>query len=150
MKNRLFPIITLSLTLILLIIPLTSCNSTDNEISEDIVCTDSSIVVEQTILSSSTNPFGVAVNHTTVFPSSTPKIYCTFTLSQDVCCVNIVFNWYSQEEVIGTWHDIGVEADYLQQTLSLEMPEGGFTPGQYSIKLWIDVSEILDISFTII
>ena len=114
----------------------------------DEVCPDTLVEVDKIAFSSSLDESGVPVGSATVFPSDTAEIYCTFTLSDNLCCSDITVLWQYGGETVDIWVEDGTGLSPIN-TVSFVRPEGGFASGEYVVKVFISIQEVLSATFTV-
>lgn len=100
-------------------------------------------VVLSSAIDSEGEPAGIA----TRFAADTEEIFCTFTLSDTLCCSTTSVRWFYNGEFISL-HEF---ADNTKSTtISLKSPEGGFVLGQYRLTIHLDDVDLLaDITFVV-
>jgi len=91
--------------------------------------------------------WGDPVDDTTVFNADIPKIFTVFTISQDLCCKDVIVDWYYGDQLLKS--HVEVSSNYF--VVSLESPEGGFERGDYELVIFIDGNASLTrITFSVV
>jgi hypothetical protein len=90
---------------------------------------------------------GLPVAGAGVFSPDTPEIYLYFELVEDLCCQTVTVQWWHEGKVIKSW----AEEDSTDGifTVALEQPDGGFGAGDYSVRVYVLVEELIHIGFTV-
>lgn len=114
----------------------------------DEICPDTLLTGDKIAFSSSLDESGVPVGSATVFPSDTSEIYCTFTLSDNLCCSDITVLWQYGGETVDIWVEDGTGLPPIN-TVSFVRPEGGFASGEYVVKVFISIQEVLSATITV-
>jgi len=81
-------------------------------------------------------PAGIA----TRFAAGTEEIFCTFILSDTLCCSTTFVRWFYQGGFLKL-HEFSDETQ--SATVSLKSPEGGFEPGEYRLTIHLDDVDLL-------
>jgi hypothetical protein len=148
-RASLYWMVSISLITALSVFSLAGCTSDDTgqAASDEEVCPDTLLSVNEALLSSAIDENGKPVNVTNVFPQGTPRIFFSLVLSDDeVCCSTVIVQWIYGGDVIDMWQDY---SNY-PSIVSLESPEGGFAKGEYEVVVHIALNEILRVPFTIV
>lgn len=114
----------------------------------DEVCPDTLLTGEKIVFSTSLDENGVPAGSATVFPSDTAEIFCTFTLSDNLCCSDITVLWQYGGETVDIWVEDGTGLP-ATNTVSFVRPEGGFASGEYVVKVFISIEEVISATFTV-
>jgi hypothetical protein len=141
MFSVLFAILLISLFQVSCIFNGTSKNEEDTD-PEDVIWIDTAI------LTSVVGADGLPIGNTRVFTTDTEEIYCTFWVSEDLCCKTVTVVWRYGDETIGSWNDQSGDTP-SPVTVSIVQPEGGFHRGEYDIVIYIDIIETITIPFTV-
>ena len=91
---------------------------------------------------------GSPVDVTTVFPSDIAEIFCTFTLTGDLCCSYVDVVWQLNDETVFLWGDIGTGIP-ATNTVSMVMPDGGFAKGEYHVQVSVNFIELVSSTFIV-
>jgi hypothetical protein len=125
-----------------------SCIFDGSAENEEDICPDSLVGVDEAILSSAVDAGGMPIDSTRVFTTDANEIYCSFWLSEDLCCKTLSVVWRYGNATIETWSDkSGITLFPL--TVSVQKPDGGFLAGGYSVVIYIDIIEVMTIPFTV-
>ena len=115
---------------------------------QDEVCPDALLTGQEIVFSSSLDESGAPVGNATVFLSDTAEIFCTFTLSGNLCCSDVVVLWQYGGETVKFWAEDGTGLPAIN-TVSFVRPEGGFASGEYVVKVFIVIEDVLSATFTV-
>ena len=92
--------------------------------------------------------FGQPQGIVTVFPADTAERLCTFTLSGDLCCSAVIVIWQHGGETVFYWSEDGTGMS-ATNTVSMVRPEGGFARGEYQVKVFVSIRELISETFII-
>jgi hypothetical protein len=115
---------------------------------QDEVCPDTLLTGDKIAFTNSLDESRVPVGSATVFPSDTAEIFCTFTLSGNLCCSDITVLWQYGGETVKFWVEDGTGLPAIN-AVSFVRPEGGFASGEYVVKVFISIQEVLSATFTV-
>ena len=104
--------------------------------------------VDEATLSSTVDADGLPIGSTRVFTTDTEEIFCTFWLSEDLCCKVLTVIWRYGDETISSWNDPSGNT-LSPLTVSIVRPDGGFRKGEYDVVIYIDIIETITIPFTV-
>lgn len=116
--------------------------------NSDEVCPDTLLTGEKIVFSTSLDENGVPAGSATVFASDTAEIFCTFTLSDNLCCSDVTVLWQHGGETVDIWVEDGTGLP-ATNTVSFVRPEGGFPSGEYVVKVFISIQEVISTTFTV-
>lgn len=103
------------------------------------ICPDDYVYTKEVTLTTGINQWGNPVDDKTVFSADTPEIFSVFSLSQDLCCRDVLVRWYYQDQLLAEHTE--TSSNYF--VTSLKSPEGGFERGNYEMLIFIDGNEAL-------
>jgi hypothetical protein len=89
-------------------------------------------------------PLGIA----TTFPADTAEIFSTSTLSGDLCCSDVAVIWQQGDETVFYWSQDGTGMP-ATNTVSMSKPEGGFARGEYLVKVYVGILELISETFVV-
>jgi hypothetical protein len=146
--------LTLLALLALVAVPLAGCTSTDEAASAltqdepNEICTDTLLQGDRIVFSVSIDNVGDPQGIATVFPARTAEIFSTFTLSDDLCCSDVIVIWQHGGETVYYWSQDGTGMP-ATNTVSMTKPEGGFARGEYLVKVYVSIHELISETFII-
>jgi hypothetical protein len=154
MRNAATCTILVLLSLILIAVPFTSCTATDeaapgqtqDEPSD--ICPDTQLQGDSIVFSSGIDNDGDPLDIATVFPADTAEIFATFTLSGDLCCSDVIVMWEHEGKNVLYWSQDGTGLPETN-TVSMARPEGGFTSGEYLVRVFVSIREMINETFTV-
>jgi hypothetical protein len=133
----------------ILILSLASCTSDETRqgaTSDKDVYPDTLPSVSEAYFSEAIDENGTPVNVTDAFTIDTPEIFFFLVLSfEGVCCSTVTIQWIYDGIVIDMWQDYST----YPSVISLKSPEGGFAMGKYEVTVYIELTQIIRIPFTI-
>jgi hypothetical protein len=142
------------LALALLVVPFAGCSSNDEaapaqmQDEPDVYCPDTLLEGDSVVFSTSVDSAGEPQGIATTFPTDTAEIFCTFTLTGDLCCSNVVVMWQHGGETVFYWSQDGTGMPETN-TVSMARPEGGFAGGEYQVKVFIFIREVISETFIV-
>jgi hypothetical protein len=104
--------------------------------------------VDKVLLSSALSFDGEPINPSDTFASDTPEIFCSFWLLEDLCCKNVKLKWQYPDGTVIWWQKVGAHVE-RPENVSLAKPENGFPEGEYIVYIYLEIWEVLSISFTV-
>jgi len=107
------------------------------------------ISVDKVLLSSALSFYGEPINPTDTFTSDTSEIICSFWLSEDLCCKVVKLKWQYPDGTVIWWEKEGAHLE-RPENVSLTRPEGGFPEGEYWVYIYLEIWEIISVSFTVV
>jgi hypothetical protein len=142
------------LALALVAVPLAGCTQTDeaapgqtqDEPSD--ICPDTLLQGDSIVFSTDIDNDGDPLDIATVFPADTAEIFCTFTLSGDLCCSDVIVMWQHEGVNVLYWNEDGTGLPDTN-TVSMARPEGGFVSGEYLVRVFVSIREVINETFTI-
>ena len=152
MRNVVTFTILALLTLALVAVPSAGCVSTDDAVQTQDepleICPDTLLQGDSIVFSAGIDSDGDPQDIATVFPTDIAEIFCTFTLSGDLCCSEITVIWQYGEETIYYWSRDGTGLPAIN-TVSIARPEGSFASGEYLVKIFVSIREMISETFTV-
>ena len=142
------------LALSLAAVPLAGCSSGDQtapaQAQDEPVeaCPDTLLTGDSITFSNDLDAYGRPLDSATVFSVDTAEIFCTFTLSGDICCTNVIVMWHYGDEVVHYWNEDGTGMPQTN-TVSFDRPEDGFPKGDYLVKVFVGIRETISGTFTV-
>ena len=142
------------LALALVAIPLVGCTQTDEvapgQTQDELpaICPDTLLQGESIVFSTGIDNDGDPLDIATVFPADTAEIFSTFTLSENLCCSDVIVMWQHKGENVLYWNQDGTGLGDTN-TVSMARPEGGFASGEYLVKIFVSIREVISGTFTI-
>ena len=112
------------------------------------VCPDASLVVDRMYFSTTPYRFGEAENAATVFQPTDP-VHSTMWLSTDVCCTRVILICEHEGEIVFRWEDAEGFNVTKPQPVEITAPPEGFAPGEYTVRVFIDIREVINLGFTV-
>ena len=100
------------------------------------------------VLSSELSYDGEPINPVDTFASDTPEIFCSFWLSEDLCCKVVKLKWQYPDGTVMWWEKAG-NLIKVPENVSLTKPENGFPEGEYMVYIYLDIWEIFSASFAV-
>ena len=146
--------LTLLAVVALMALPRAGCTSTDeatpaqtqDEPSE--ICPDTLLQGDRIVFSAGIDNNGDPLDIATAFPSDTAEIFSTFTLSGGLCCSIVIVMWQLEGENVLYWSEDGTGLPDTN-TVSMARPEGGFASGEYLVKVFVSIREVISETFTV-
>lgn len=105
--------------------------------------------IDKVLLSSALSYDGEPINPTDTFTSDTPEIICSFWLAEDLCCKVVKLKWQYPDGTVIWWEKDGLHLD-RPENVSLARPENGFPEGEYTVYIYLEIWEIISVSFTVV
>lgn len=142
------------LALALVAVPLAGCTLTDEATAtqtqdeSDWVCPDTLLQGDRIVFSAGIDNNGNPLDIATVFPADTAEIFSTFTLSGNLCCSDVIVIWQHGDETVFYWSQEGTRMP-ATNTVSMTRPEGGFASGEYLVRVFIFIREVISEIFTV-
>lgn len=99
-------------------------------------CPDSQVEIDKLILSEFPFESEGTTESVTVFNSGIRQIYCTFWLTDDLCCTVITLQLKDNAQVLFEWKMNGNQIGF-PQTVIMEF-ETGLGTGQYLLEIYMD------------
>ena len=140
------------LVLALVAVPSAGCVSTDEAAQTQDepleICPDTLLQGDSIVFSVGIDNDGDPQDTATVFPADTAEIFATFTLSDDLCCSDVTVIWQYGEETVYYWSQDGTGLPDTN-TVSMTRPEGGFASGEYLVKVFVSIRQVIDETFAV-
>jgi hypothetical protein len=140
--------------LALIAVSFAGCSLTDEaapaQIQDEppLICPDTLLQGDSIVFSAGIDNDGDPLEIATVFPADTAEIFCTFTLSGGLCCSEVIVMWQYEGENILYWSRSGTGL-LANGTVSMARPEGGFASGEYLVRIFINIREMVNETFTV-
>ena len=154
MKNKIAYIVLGLLVLAMVAAPFAGCTVSDEAATgqtleePDEICPDTLLLGENAVFSTSLDSDRYPQGVTTVFPANTAEIFCTFTLSDDLCCSEVIVIWQHEGETV-LYLSLDGTGLPATNTLSMVRPEEGFAKGEYLVKVYVNIRELISGTFTV-
>jgi hypothetical protein len=150
-----FAILTL-LAVAMVAAPFAGCSVPDeaalgqmqDESSEIWICPDTLLQGDIAVFSTSIDSDGQPQDIATAFPADAAEIFCTFTLSGDLCCSDVIVIWQHEGETVFYFSQDGTGMPDTN-TVSIIRPEEGFARGEYLVKVYVSIREVISETFII-
>ena len=97
-------------------------------------CPDIYVYTKEVTMTTGINQWGDPVDDTNVFSADIPEIFSVFSLSEDLCCKDVIVDWYFGDQLLAS--HVEMSSNYF--VASLISPEGGFERGDYEMVIFID------------
>ena len=142
------------LALTLAAIPLTGCTQTDEvapgqtQDESPAICPDTLLQGDTVVFSTSMDNNGQPLGIETTFSTDTAEIFSTFTLSGGLCCSDVIMIWQQGDETVFYWSRDGTGMP-ATNTVSMTKPEGGFARGEYLVKVYVGIRELISETFVV-
>ncbi|KSV18995.1 hypothetical protein DA01_00160 [Dehalococcoides mccartyi] len=132
---------------------ITSCaNDAYVEPPADNVCPDTYVRIIKGEVSTEIDAQGVPVNPASTFAEGTKVIILTYWITDEICCHDLSIVLKCNDEIIFTYTQTVGESD-LKNPDSIEFypqQESGFAAGDYTAVVYLDISELISVSFTVV
>lgn len=152
MRNAATCTILVLLSLALIAVSFAGCVSTDEAAQTQDkpleICPDTLLQGDRIVFSVGIDNDGNPLGIVTVFPADTAVIFATFTLSGDLCCSEVTVIWQYGEETVYYWSQDGTGLPDTN-TVSMARPEGGFASGEYLVKVFVSIREVINETFAV-
>ena len=142
------------LALALVAVPFAGCTQTDEAVpgqtqdESSPYCPDTLLQGDTAVFSTSMDNNGQPLGVETTFPTDTAEIFSTFTLSGDPCCSDVIVIWQHGDETVFYWSRDGTGMP-ATNTVSMIKPEGGFAKGEYLVKVYVGIRELISETFVV-
>jgi hypothetical protein len=148
-----FAILTL-LAVAMVAAPFAGCSVPDEvaldqtQENPDEICPDTLLQGDIAIFSTSIDSDGQPQDIAKTFPADAAEIFCTFTLSGDLCCSDVIVIWQHEGETVFYFSQDGTGMPDTN-TVSIIRPEEGFARGEYLVKVYVSIREVISETFII-
>ncbi|BAS32453.1 putative lipoprotein [Dehalococcoides mccartyi] len=150
MKSRVVSLVGIFVGLNLLITGCTNEPSVKPPIDD--ICPDTYVRIIKGEVSAEIADSGLPVNPTDTFGAGTEVIILTYWITDEICCHDLAIVLECNGEIIFTYTQTVGESDLKNPDNIAFYPqqESGFSAGSYTAIVYLDISELIRVSFRVI
>ena len=97
-------------------------------------CPDDYVYTKEVTMTTGINEWGNPIDDTILFSTDIAEIFSVFSISQDLCCKDVIVEWYYGDQLLK--QHVEMSSNYF--VVSLKSPESGFERGDYEMVIFID------------